>query len=339
MVTYQAFRREILHPMHTQYRPPDPSIWQGRDDGGPHSRLHQCVQCMDLATSKPSIDTHSKLSYGFLGFACDAGVKRNHGRPGAAAGPGALRPALAKLPLHRKQAPSFYDFGDVLCHDDNLEAAQALLGQSVGYILNQGIIPLILGGGHETAWGHYQGINQAGKADNLAIINFDTHFDLRPVSDAGLGSSGTPFLQIANAAKQEDKAFDYSILGVQQLGNTVSLFETAKQLNCKFLYADDFFLKPTSNTIAFLDPIIAKADRIYLSICLDVFSQAFAPGVSAPQPLGLEPWHIIPLIRHIAKSGKLRSFDIVELCPQFDEQDKTVRLATALIGDLIHAME
>ena len=60
-----------------------------------------------------------------------------------------------------------------------------------------------LGGGHEIAWASYQGIAQALQDDarlaRLGIVNFDAHFDLRKPEVAGPGTSGTPFLQIAEA--------------------------------------------------------------------------------------------------------------------------------------------
>ncbi len=44
--------------------------------------------------------------------------------------------------------------------------------------------PIVLGGGHEIAFGHYCGIKDYNasidRKDKLGIINFDAHFDLRP---------------------------------------------------------------------------------------------------------------------------------------------------------------
>jgi len=44
----------------------------------------------------------------------------------------------------------------------------------------------------------------------------------------------------------------------------------------------------------------------------------YAPGVSAPQPLGVLPWQILPLVRQLAASGKVVSYDIAELSPKYD---------------------
>ena len=55
--------------------------------------------------------------------------------------------------------------------------------------------PIIFGGGHETAYGHYLGVRKyIGEDASLGIINIDAHFDLRPYDEQP--SSGTMFKQI-----------------------------------------------------------------------------------------------------------------------------------------------
>jgi len=127
-----------------------------------------------------------------LGFSCDAGVLRNQGRPGAAHGPDAIRHALANVPAHGLTA--LYDTGNIACEDGDLESAQLALAGTVHNMLARGGVPLVLGGGHEVAWGTWQGLRAHLDARNddgrLLIINIDAHFDLRTSRPA---SSGTPF--------------------------------------------------------------------------------------------------------------------------------------------------
>jgi len=57
--------------------------------------------------------------------------------------------------------------------------------------------------------------------------------------------------------------------------------------------------------------------------------------VSAPQVLGLTPWQIIPYLRLLAQSGKVISYDIAELSPHYDIDQRTVKLAAHLIYEII----
>lgn len=271
-----------------------------------------------------------------MGFCCDEGVKRNLGRVGAAEGPQALRKALANLPLHFQEHEFIYDIGDIVCHDQDLEKAQHALRELVANLLTKNYKPIIIGGGHEIAWGHYQGIDKVHADQTIGIINFDAHFDLRNNPEPDKGSSGTPFRQIAEYRQAHDLDFDYLCLGIQQTGNTRSLFRKAKELNVNYVLAEDIHQK-RADCESIIQKCLNKHDLIYLTICLDVFNNNVAPGVSAPQPLGLTPLQVIPLLKQIVQSNKVISFDIAELNPKYDQDDRTAQLAALLVSEYIHA--
>lgn len=305
------------------YQPPEPNLWHGRTDSDRKERIHQITHCVDITDSVPM---HTRLAV--IGFASDAGVVRNQGRPGAKMGPNAIRQTLATMaiPPTLKQQ-KLIDVGNIICPGDELEAAQQALATCIDRLRAENILPLVLGGGHETAWGHYLGFkNHIDK--NLSIINFDAHYDLRPLLDADKGSSGTPFLQIAKHCQSDQKPFQYTCLGIQQAANTQSLFETAEALHVQSFYADEIEFTTTRDA---LNRTIYEADQIYLSICMDVFAMSVVPGVSAPQPLGILPHQMLPLYRSILDSGKVTALDIVELAPCFDQDHRSTKLAAALL--------
>ncbi len=80
-----------------------------------------------------------------------------------------------------------------------------------------------------------------------------------------------------------------------------------------------------------LDLLLTRSEKIYLTICLDVFAFPFAPGVSAPQPLGIMPSQAFPILEQLFRSGKVISFDIAELNPKFDRDQMTAALAAQLL--------
>jgi len=121
------------------------NIWSGRvdaADGEAGRRWHQVVRPA-AAADGPGI--------ALAGFACDAGVRRNHGRPGAAAGPTELRRMLGNLAWHGGSTRHLYDAGDVSCDGDALERAQGEYANLVAGLLRAGHLPVGLGGGHEIA--------------------------------------------------------------------------------------------------------------------------------------------------------------------------------------------
>lgn len=309
-------------------RPPQMNHWQGRIDPEVNSkRWHQVVN----AWSGPV-----ENSFTLLGFACDEGVRRNKGRVGASGGPTALRQALAGLAVH--DARPLFDAGDIECSDGNLSAAQERLAAAVDQLLAGRHKPLIMGGGHEIAYGTWSGLASHLNAmapdqhPRIGIINFDAHFDLRDPSEGP--SSGTPFAQIANVCEENSWPFRYACLGISQAANTPALFHRAEALGVLFRQDQDLRPDTLSAVRQDLDSFMADCDHVYLTLCLDVFPAATVPGVSAPAARGVNLEVIEPLIQYIAASGKLKVADIAELNPNYDIDQRSARVAARIFHTL-----
>ncbi|MEX1057415.1 MAG: formimidoylglutamase [Natronospirillum sp.] len=302
--------------------------WQGRIDPEPASlRWHQVI-----ATQAPD----SPPGIAIVGFASDEGVQRNHGRVGAQRAPEVLRTLLSALPVHH-HGP-LYDRGDVVCSDQDLDGAQQRLACAVQSLLEGGHFPVVLGGGHEVAFGSWSGLARSlgaaydptvRPAPRIGIVNFDAHFDLRPAEPQA--TSGTPFSQIAQHCEQMGWSFQYACLGVSRASNTQALFDRAEQLNV--WVREDHAMTPVDlpelrhQMQAFMD----HCDHLYLTIDLDAFPAGVAPGVSAPAARGIGLDVVEPLIALLRDSGKLRLMDIAELNPLFDVDHHTARLAARLV--------
>lgn len=307
----------------------DYSIWSGRADAQPAEYVYQIMRFLDLNSVPVPPEQTQPLSPGFalLGFESDTGVTRNQGNPGAAEGPAAFRRALAKFPIH--SALNIYDAGNVICLGDDLEMAQNELGIQIKRILAHNLTPVVIGGGHETAWGHFQGIDEHYAQADIAILSFDAHFDLRPLIDNQFGSSGSHFRQIHAWLTSKNMPFNYYCAGIQPFSNTKSLFNYAHENQVKYLLAEKIHANPYD--LGFIERIIESHEHIYVSLCLDVFSAAIAPGVSAPQVLGLSASWVIEALRLLRKSEKVISLDIVELAPAYDINNQTAKLAATLL--------
>jgi formiminoglutamase len=318
------------------YQPTAADTWQGRVDGDAPDvrRWHQAVQRVDLSRNALPPLHQGRKGIALLGFACDEGVRRNKGRVGAAAGPVALRKACAAFPVHFG-AHALVDAGDIVCSNGQLEMAQEALSATVQHILAAGYLPVLLGGGHEIAYGHERGIRRHTGAQQLGIINFDAHFDLREPDEAG-PSSGTGFWQIAQERSAEGLPFHYLALGIQQHGNTPRLFSTAEALGVEYLPASLFQLKYQERLIGAIQAFIQRNDKIYLTTCLDVFAAAYAPGVSATAYNGLIPDGLfLDCFRTVLRSGKLAGADIAELNPSLDADQRTAKLAASFVFEIV----
>lgn len=314
------------------YRRTSPETYSGRASNK-NLYLHEKVLCVDVSTLEKSSDKRVAL----LGYACDEGVKRNQGRFGAIKGPDAIRKKLGKLPNHLDDETALLDVGSIHCLNTDLETAQDKLAQQVQQLLDWNLFPIVLGGGHDIAYGTYNGIKKhLGNSKSIGIINFDAHFDLR--SNENENTSGTPFYQIAKDCEASGAAFHYLCLGIREDANDSSLFKTAKELEVKYILRDTFRIEFHNEINAWINAFIQNVDAVYVTIDLDGFSSAYAPGVSAPSPMGFTPDVVLASLKTIIASGKLTALDIAELNPTYDIDGQTARLAASLLHTLIHSL-
>jgi formiminoglutamase len=263
-----------------------------------------------------------------LGFPSDEGVRRNGGRVGAAGGPRSLRSALYRLTPDARQPRlegllrRTRDLGDLEVTGD-LDADQQSLGQLVAPHLRRGTFVIVLGGGHETSYGHFLGYVSAGRP--VEILNWDAHADVRELKD-GRAHSGSPFRQALEDSS--GTCARYVVAGLEP--HLVAQDHLAYvQRRGRAIWRDEL----SGETI----------DRIYgsmasptmVSFDLDAINQGEAPGVSAPNGAGLggELW--LGAAYAAGRCPAVSSADVVELNPLVDRDDQTGRLAALTVWWLL----
>jgi len=243
---------------------------------------------------------------------------------------------LGNLAWHGGTSRRLYDAGDVACDGDGLEEAQREYADLVAGLLRSGHLPVGLGGGHEIAWAAYQGIERAltgdARLERVGIVNFDAHLDLRRPEHPGHGTSGTPFLQIAESRVASGMDFRYLCVGASAASNTAALFDRDAPLG---------FAAAGIDVERRVRGFVAECSTVYLTFCLDVLPPAVAPGVSAPSALGVPLQRAIELLRvvlaacaHGAPASKLLLADVAELNPAHDEAGRTARTAARIVYEI-----
>ncbi|PCJ91607.1 MAG: formimidoylglutamase [Flavobacteriaceae bacterium] len=325
------FKREL----NVDYKPGQRKYWTGRKSN-PDIGKQYWYQEIEIINIE-HLQNQGKVDIALLGYVCDEGVRRNLGRVGAQKGPRVLREQLAKLPIHFDRI-RVADIGDIICLEDSMEDCQDAFAELIRHLITENIFPIAIGGGHDMAYGHFMGIHNAIKntpKNRVGIINFDAHFDLRPVETKP--NSGTPFNQIIAALKETKNTIDYFAIGIQRQSNIKQLFDIAKQehieyalnYDCESSHAELQALKDK------LQPFIDRNDYLYITIDMDGFSSAFAPGVSAPSPLGFTPRFVFKMLKFLFETNKVISCDIAELNPTLDRDNLTVNLAAKLVDFIV----
>jgi formiminoglutamase len=275
-----------------------------------------------------------------VGFPHDEGVRRNRGRPGAAAAPAAIRSWLYRLVSYDPETGAdlaglnLLDMGDLVLEGD-LEQAQDALGQLLRVLLERKVVPIVVGGGHETAYGHYLGYVAAGI--DVAVVNVDAHLDVRPLID-GRGHSGSPFRQLREHPSRPLAGTRHACLGAQPASVSREHLEYVRQGGGAVVWAS----ATEGNLVEVFERVrerlVGSGCPVYVTLDADVVRASDVPGVSAPNPLGLPGQEVAWWARHVGMCAAVSSFDLVEINPRFDIDDRSARWAAAVIWHFLSGL-
>ncbi|MEM4292081.1 MAG: agmatinase [Archaeoglobaceae archaeon] len=238
-------------------------------------------------------------------------------KPGSRFAPNAIREASWNLESY-SQFFSFdlsfakvCDAGNVFC-DGSFED----IGQRVDQLLRRVKgVPIALGGEHSIS------VLSTRKFEGSCFLVFDAHFDLRDEFD------GNKFNHACTTRRIFESGFDVVIVGVRSGCREEREFADRNGIEYRFSWE-------IKSPVDVLD-LVKEKKRIYLSIDMDAFDPCFAPGVSTPEPFGLNPSIFLPIFSDLA--DRVVAMDIVEVVP--DANKVTAMLSAKLIFEFISARE
>lgn len=304
---------------------PDESLFYSRGEKG-DIRLGDLVK---RGEKNFSLD----VQVGILGVPQDEGVKRNRGRVGAAEGPDAVRQALYRLTPFEIGSEdnitilSLFDFGNLVVRG-SLEDIHGRLQDVVETILNLGITPIVLGGGHDITFPDF--VAFAKEKKSVGLINIDSHFDVREPSPQR--TSGTSFRQVLDHSTTLILPQNFVEVGIQPYANARTHYEYLLDRGSTVFTLREIQERGVDKIVSVSYEIAGKlTEAVFVSFDLDVVRGSDAPGVSASSPSGLAAEEFLKIARYVGLQRKTQMIDIVELNPKYDVDSRTAKLAALTI--------
>lgn len=259
-----------------------------------------------------------------IGAPDDQGIRNVGGRLGANQGPDVIRKTLEGFMLgsYGELNMVYLDRGfDVKPSHDELRKA-------VSQSLKKRIHPIVLGGGHDYGYPHI-----AGAADffgnNVALINVDAHFDVRPVGPEGITSGSPFFLALENKVINPKNFVEF---GIQEHCNDISFTKYLEKKKVSIIYLDELQKSNSIKTFSsLLKAFSKKKQKIVVSFDVDSVAQSFAPGVSAPQAEGFTSAEFLAMARLSGECPDVVTVGFFEFSPPLDHDGKTARLVATAI--------
>ncbi len=276
---------------------------------------------MTLETFRSRLEKASGGSVALVGIPSDANSSFLRG---AAEAPPKIREALfsesgntwTETGVNLAEDGRLFDAGDVAV--DELAKPWERVAEAIDLLLERRLSPIVLGGDHAITYPIVKALR--GKYDRLNILHFDAHPDLYHDFEGNPNSHASPFARV-----MENGLADRLVqVGIRTA--TEHQREQAARFNIEVIEMRDV-----------VDGMTVALDRpVYVSVDMDGFDPAYAPGVSHPEPGGLTPRQVIGMIQ--ALEGKIVGADVVEVNPIRDHNNLTGALAAKLVKELAAAM-
>jgi arginase len=216
------------------------------------------------------------------------------------------------------------------------------IAKKVSAAVNDGHVPIVLGGDHSIALGTLGGL--ASSHGPGGALWFDAHGDLNTPGTSPSGNvHGMPLaaaLGLANEVFASDawplpalKPEHVVLVGVRSLDEGER--ELVRRLGVSVYTMSDLDRRGVEPVVREALERVAGAAFVHVSLDMDVVDPDIAPGVGTPVRGGLSYREAHLALELVAESGLLGSLDVVEVNPILDRENITAALAVELVASAL----
>jgi formiminoglutamase len=262
-----------------------------------------------------------------LGCPQDEGVRRNGGRVGAHMAPDAIRECLYRLIAPHQG--EIFDLGNTHI-EGTLEETHDIQQAIVKQIIEDGKTLIILGGGNDISYPDCAGLVQS--IPQVLAFNVDAHLDVRENVER---NSGTPYRMLIEQGYLPPEHFCEMAYQPFAVAENHLSYVHYKGVHVQSLQQ----MRKQGIEESFLSVLQASPrEAIFWGIDMDSVQVADAPGVSAPNPLGLTGDELCHIMSLAGNDPRSRILELTEVNPLYDIDQRTCRLAAVAIFFFLSAV-
>ncbi|MDA7977222.1 MAG: agmatinase [Pirellulales bacterium] len=221
------------------------------------------------------------------------------------------------------QEPGLWnDTGDLPLTDD-WDDASSQIRQRAADVVQAGAKFLALGGDHSVSFPLIEAVAthcESSRQEPLTIVHLDAHPDLYDNFEGDKFAHACPFARVMES---------FPRTRLIQIGIRTATQHQREQME---RFGVECFPAAQWN----IDQLPQPSGAVYLSLDMDVFDPAYAPGVSHHEPGGLSTRDALQIIARL--QGQLISADLVEFNPSRDPVEITAAAAAKLTKEMLVAL-
>jgi len=247
-------------------------------------------------------------------------------RPGARFGPARIREASVGLEEYSPyldrglEEIAYFDAGDLPLPFGNAARSLEMIGDYVRRLLEDGKLPIGLGGEHLVSWPVIREMHA--KHPDLALIHIDAHADLREDYEGEPLSHATPIRKAAE------------LIG----GKNIYQFGIRSGTREEFAFARERLNLHPFEVLEPLRKVLPGLEGrpVYVTIDIDVLDPSAAPGTGTAEAGGITSKELLAAVHEIARSGvQVVGADVVEVAPVYDPSEQTQIAAAKLVREML----
>jgi len=251
--------------------------------------------------------------------------------PGARYGPRAIREASTQFPYYKRGRGYFdpergrpmlpqlelRDAGDVDIVPTLIQENATRTAEAVASLLARGVFPVCLGGDHSVT----AAILPAWAATPIHLVQIDAHMDFVDRLAGATGTHASPMRRARELAHVQS----LTQIGIRSIVSSAEDYEAAAAMGNRIVTTAQVLERPGHDWWADL------TGDAYLTLDIDVFDPAAAPGTGFAEPGGLQFRDVARLLRSLTRRLRLRGMDVVEVSPYLDLSRRTAVLAARTV--------
>jgi len=273
---------------------------------------------MTIARNHASFPDLEEVQIALIGVSDDRNSPSN---TGCAEGPDAVRAELYKL-YPPTTSLKIADLGNIAAGYTTSDTYYALK-KAIEELIKLEITPIIIGGGHDLAYGQYLAYEELERMIDILVV--DDKIDFNEVEDEGVTHDNVLH---AIAAHEPSYLFHMGVLGYQRYLTQPDYVEVLDKL-----FFDHMRLGEIRKALDEAEPAIRQADMVTFDI--SAIRASDAPGNRNAGPNGFMAHEACQIARYIGLSDKCSSVGFYEYNPNFDHMGVTAKLVAQMVWHVL----
>ncbi|MEA3274198.1 MAG: agmatinase family protein [Pseudomonadota bacterium] len=232
------------------------------------------------------------------------------------------------------QVLNVVDYGDAPIDIMSNERSVVSVHKMVKEIAETGAIPVIVGGDHSLMYPDVVAVTDVYGKGKVGVVHFDAHFDGIPLLFGHYLSHGAPVRRLIDEGHVNGRNFVQIGLNSGKPGKDDIEWMRKNQVRYHFMAEID-----KKGWDAVMKQALAEAmdgtDYLFISVDTDALDPAWAPGMGTPEPGGMSPRELFPILRGLAAQNKVVGIDLVELNPVVDPTYRSKLVAVRILRELL----